>query len=228
MTLRNSEDPESPFPEAVLPYGQGFRDPQPTAAHEPDGELDIGAQPGGKRFDLRAGREDKIAPVMGSVTANQSDSVQTMTREPGGPDGLVQRAGDDQPRYLPPLTGQFRKGLVERLRGTFPVLCNLPECAAPECRKHVVIEHGLVGTPCLRRHGKAAESAPGGVAEGLAASRGSTNVPSRWSCSSLILKSLASRLVRNAASRRFPPPSYHCTVHGLFLLRGRLVRDATS
>jgi hypothetical protein len=43
------------------------------------------------------------------------------------------------------------------------------ERAVTECRKHVVIEHGLVGTPCLRRHGKAAEPAPGGVAEGLAA-----------------------------------------------------------
>jgi hypothetical protein len=92
-----------------------------------------------------------------------------MTREPGGPDGLVQRAGDDQPGYFPPLTGQLRQGLVDQLRGTFPVLCNLPERAVAECREHVVIEHGLVGAPCLRRHGKASEPAPSGVAEGLAA-----------------------------------------------------------
>ena len=125
------EDPESPFPEAVRPYGQGFRDAQPTAAHEPDCELEIGPEPGGKRFDLRAGREDEIAPVRRSAIPSQPDSVQAMTREPGGSDGLVQRPGDDQPRYLPPLTGQFRQGLVEQLRGAFPVLCNLPKCAIP-------------------------------------------------------------------------------------------------
>ena len=33
----------------------------------------------------------------------------------------------------------------------------------------MVSEHGLVGTPSLRRHGKAREPAAGGLAEGLAA-----------------------------------------------------------
>jgi len=92
-----------------------------------------------------------------------------MTRKPCGPDCLIQRAGDDQPCYLPPLTGQFHQGLVEKLRGAFPVLCDLPECAIPERRKHVVIKHGLVGTPSLRCHGKAGEPAAGGIAERLAA-----------------------------------------------------------
>src|SRR5262245_51564060 len=69
----------------------------------------------------------------------------------------------------PPLTGQFRQGLVGTLRGACPVLRALPGCAISERRKHVVIEHGLVGTPCLRCHSKAAEPAPGGVATGLAA-----------------------------------------------------------
>lgn len=92
-----------------------------------------------------------------------------MTREPGGAYGLIQRAGDNQPLYLPPLAGQFRQELVEQLRGALPVLRNLLERPIPECRKHVIIEHRLVGTACLRCHGKAGEPAPGGVAEGLAA-----------------------------------------------------------
>jgi len=91
----------------------------------------------------------------------------------------------------------------------------------------VIIEHGLVGAPGLRCYGKAGEPAVSGIDEGLAAEPWVNERSLALVMLQLDLETLASRLVRNATSRRFPVPSHHCTLHGLFLLRGRLVRDAT-